>query len=135
MELINTNTGDEFSYSAGPNKTDLLELAPTYYTFEIMTEICGALLSTKKMITTHSSAPANITNNELVVYPNPVSPGNPLTLAGTTKGSQIQIFNRVGSLVKTAVATDSTTTLTLHLSIGMYVIRADNKAIQIYVTE
>jgi hypothetical protein len=135
IEITNTRTGNEFSYSAGPNQGDLLELAPTYYAFQIMTENCGLLSSTKKTISVHTPAPAKPENSKLIAYPNPVPSGSSLTLEGVRKGSQIQIFNRVGLLVKTTVATDNTTILTLHLPIGMYLIHVDNKAIQIFITE
>jgi hypothetical protein len=88
------------------------------------------------MIASYSFAPANVqSGDELIVYPNPVSSGTPFTLEGVKKDDQIQIYNHVGSLVKTAIATDSKTSFTLNLPFGMYVIRANNKAVQIFITE
>jgi len=134
-EQMNTRTIDEFSFSAGPNRNDLLELAPTYYRFQIITQNCGILSSTRKMMTVRYLVNERHADIELIAYPNPVLSGSPLTLVGTTAGSQIQIFNRSGLLKKTIVATDNTTTLTLSLPLGVYLIRTDNKAIQILVTQ
>jgi hypothetical protein len=140
LEEFDTQTINEYSYSAGPNQGDLLDLAPTYYTFLIMTKNCGVLSSSKKMITTYSSAPTGIADekhgsNEIIAYPNPVTFGTPLTLVGVTKGSRIQIYNRSGILVKSTIATDDTTTLTLHLPAEMYLLRVDNREIKIFVTK
>jgi hypothetical protein len=92
------------------------------------------LSSTQKIITAHGSAPAE-NNTEIIVYPNPVKSGNPLTLENVTKGNTIQIYNQSGTLVKTALASDTTITLVLNLPTGMYLIRVDEKTIQIFVTQ
>jgi hypothetical protein len=136
IEEIDTRTINEFSYSAGPVRSDWLELAPTFYSFIVMTKSCGALFSTKKMITSYNAIPNELQNvGEIIAYPNPVLSGRSLTLEGIAKGSQINIYNRSGVLVKTTIATDHTTELTLRLPVGIYVIEADHKTIQIIVTE
>jgi len=135
IEITNTRTGSPFSYSAGPNASDLLQLAPTFYHFEILTERCGVVASTLKTITSHNPVVGAQNFVPLHVFPNPIQSGGTITLENTTAGHQIQIFNRSGMLVKSAVATDGTTLLTLNIPQGIYVIHVDNNTVQILVTE
>jgi hypothetical protein len=132
-EEFNTRTINEFSYSAGPNKSDLLELDPTSYRYEITTENCGILSSTLKIITAYNHVSPKPFENELIVFPNPIKSGHILTLEGLSEGSQIQFFNRFGLLVKTAVATGDTTMFPLHLPIGVYLIYSENKQAKVIV--
>jgi len=135
IEIIDTRTGSAFSYSAGPNASDLLQLAPTFYHFEISTERCGVVPSTPKTITSHRATVGVENFRPLHAFPNPIQSGGTVTLENTTAGHQIQIFNRSGMLVKSAVATDGTTLLTLNIPQGIYVIHVDNNTVQILVTE
>jgi hypothetical protein len=132
LEEVDTRTITEFCYSAGPLETDKLELAPTYYMFQLITKNFGTLCSSKKIITKYNSPPDSKSNN-LFVYPNPVFSGAPFTIEGANQGSIIYVYNQHGVCVSTTVATDNTATLTLYLPAGIYFIRADNKEIKIVV--
>jgi len=121
-----THTTNEFSYSAGPNITNLLEPAPTYYMFKLITANFDTLCSTEKMFT-GSDLPSGSKTDHLLVYPNPVSSGNSFIVEGVSKDSPIDVYNQYGVCVSSAVATGNTVMLTLHLPAGVYFIRADNK--------
>jgi len=125
-EEIETNTIDVYSYSAGPKRTDLLELAPTYYMFQLITKEGKLLNSTKKMLLEYkfelAPPPA-----KLIIYPNPVFSGNSFTIEGVTAGSPIEVFNQAGVCVSKTTANDTTATLTLQLPAGIYIIRNHNK--------
>jgi len=136
IEIIDTRTGSVFSYSAGPNASDLLETAPTFYHFEVLTERCGVVASTPKTIASHNAFIVETHNcASLQAFPNPIQSGGTITLENTTAGHKIQIFNRSGMLVKSAVATDGTTLLTLNIPQGIYIIHVENQTVQILVTE
>ena len=131
--LLPVRTVDEFTYSAGPNRSDLLELNARYR-FVITTTACDSISSTVKILTSRST-PQNIWVSVagITAYPNPVQSGGSLTLVGTTKGSIIQIYSRLGLLMQTVVATDVTTTFSLYLPVGLYSVHVDNQTIQILV--
>ena len=130
IELLELNTIDEYSYCAGTNG-DLLEPAPTYYTFQINTNNFGCINSTKKMITHNSSN----STGKLLVYPNPVSSGAQFTIEGVSKNSLIYVYNFMGVCVGSAIATDSTAKLSLNLPAGIYLIRSENKEAKIVIVE
>jgi hypothetical protein len=125
-ELIETNTLDEYSYSAGSNPGDLLELAPTYYTFTVTTKNGSQLNSTKKVITEYKFHYTPLKSG-LLIYPNPVSSGNTFNIEGLTAGTPIEVFNQSGACVSRSNATDQNTTLTLKLPAGVYIIRNGGK--------
>jgi len=129
--LIRTNTNSAYSYSAGPRKNNLLELAPTYYTFLINTQKYGELRSTKKMLTkyTHDKS------DNLLVYPNPVSSGVSFTVEGVNKDERIYVYNCIGACVGSVIATDNKVALTLNLHPGIYLIRSDKKSAKIVVAQ
>jgi hypothetical protein len=130
-ELKETNTINEFSYSAGPNDGDLLELSPTYYMFRLLTKNFGPLCSTKKTLTEyHFDGTGN-----LLVHPNPVSSGVPFTIEGVSKDSPIYVYNHFGACVYSTVATEKVVRITLNLLSGIYLIRSGNKVIKIVVVE
>ncbi|MCL2416771.1 MAG: T9SS type A sorting domain-containing protein [Bacteroidales bacterium] len=133
-QLLPVRTVDEFTYSAGPNRSDLLELNARYR-FVIRTTVCDSLSSTVKILTSRSTPPNVWPSSiaKITAYPNPISSGDSLTLVGTTKGSTIQVYNRLGLLMQTVVATDLTTTFSLNLPAGLYSIHVDNQTIQILV--
>jgi len=141
VKITNTRTGSPFSYSEGPIASDKLESAPVVYHFEILTKRCGMVVSTPKTIPPNNFAPvetqciASLHAPSLHAFPNPIQTGKILTIENTTEGHQIQIFNRSGTLVKSAIATNNTTQLTLNIPQGTYVIHVDGKTIQILVTE
>jgi hypothetical protein len=126
IELPETNTIDEFSYSAGPNATNLLELSPTYYTFELQTANFGPLCSTKKTLTGYNL-------NKLVVYPNPVAVSTSFTVLGSKKDSPINVYNLYGACVGSVMGTEGITKLSLNLPAGIYFIRSHNKEAKIIV--
>ena len=129
-ELLELNTIDEYSYCAGTNG-DLLEPAPTYYTFQVNTSNFGCINSTKKMITQNSSAGTG----KLLVYPNPVGSGTQFTIEGVSNNSLIYVYNFMGVCVGSAIATDSTAKLSLNLPAGIYLIRSENKKAKIVIVE
>jgi hypothetical protein len=126
IELTETNTINEFSYSAGPNQDDLLEPSPTYYTFELLTDNFGPLCSTKKTLTGSRV-------DKLIVYPNPVAAGAPLTITGTTKDTPINVYNLFGVCVGTAMGNEGIVKLTLDLPNGIYFVRSNNKVVKVVV--
>jgi len=128
IELKETNTINEFSYSAGPNEGNLLELSPTYYIFELLTSNFGALCSNKKIITGY-----NI--NKLIVYPNPVLAGIPFTVVGTEKENSIHVYNYYGACVGKIAGEEGLSKITLDLPAGIYFIRTNNKAATIMVVK
>ena len=127
-----TRTIDEFSYSAGPKKTNLLEPAPTWYMFKLLTTSHGPLCSTHKTVEYH---PFYATpDRDLTVYPNPALSGNTFTVEGVAEGSTILVYNQYGICVSSVVATENPATLTLNnLQPGMYLIRASGKQMKVVV--
>ncbi|MCL2041008.1 MAG: T9SS type A sorting domain-containing protein, partial [Bacteroidales bacterium] len=121
-----TRTIDEFSYSAGPAITDLLELAPTWYMFELLTSSHGPLCSTHKALDYNPLS--NPPSGDLVIYPNPVISGNTFTVEGVVEGCTVQVFNQYGMCVRSVIATKNPITLTLsNVQPGTYVIQANGK--------
>ena len=131
-EETHTNTIDEFSYSAGPYETDLLELAPTYYMFMLITKNGTLMYSTKKMLTEYrfDHEPEE---HKIMVYPNPVMSGMPFKLEGVVKGSAIEVYNQYGVCVSKINAADETATLSLNLPAGVYIIRNKYKTTRITI--
>ena len=128
-QLTILNTMDVFSYSAGSDWT-CLELSPSYYRFLITTENFGCLWSSKKILT-HHTFPCY--NKNLIVYPNPVSPGIPLTIEGVNKDEPIYVYNYMGVCVSSAMATDNVVQLMLNVPKGVYLLRTKNKVVKIVV--
>ncbi|MDR2972134.1 MAG: InlB B-repeat-containing protein [Bacteroidales bacterium] len=127
-----TNTINEFSYSAGPNSYDKLDLDPNYYYFRLTTKNGSILYSTKKILNEYHfefSSP----NNQLFVYPNPAWAGSSFTIEGTVTNTPIEVFNQYGVCLSRTVATGAITTLTLDLPVGLYFIRNDNKEAKIAI--
>jgi len=127
IELTKTNTVDEFSYSAGPNSDDRLELAPTWYMFQIKLRNGTILNSTKKVLTEYVFYFPAPPVNKLVIYPNPTTSGNMFTVEGTVNGTPLYIYNALGICVYSATAGDRTTTLALNMPPGVYIVRNGNK--------
>jgi hypothetical protein len=129
---MNTHTIDQYSYSAGPKITDRLELAPTYYFFELTTINGSILYSTKKTLTNHQYQQAP-PNDNLFVYPNPASAGSSFTVENAVAGSLLQVYNQYGVCVKSIMVNDSIVTLSLNLPAGLYLIRNDNKEAKVVI--
>jgi len=127
VEEPDTRTINNFSYSAGPYESDLLELAPTYYSFKLRTKNFGNVCSSKKTIDSYQFT------NKLLAYPNPVLMGGQLTIAGLPPNSTLYIYNQYGACVGTTMVTENTTTLTLNYSPGIYLIRSNNKTTKILI--
>ena len=125
-ELI-TNTIDEFSYSAGPNKNNLLELTPTYYTYHLVLKDGSILFSTKKTLTKYTLEHAPPVPSKLFIYPNPVVSGNAFTIEGVTKDASLQVFSQNGVCLRTLAVNDDTIEITLNLPAGIYIIRNGHK--------
>jgi len=132
-EERNTNTINEFSYSAGPKVTDKLESDPTYYFFQITTKNGSVLYSSRKVLYYYQYAAAP-DYNKLFVYPNPVLSGNSFTVENAIAGTLLQVYNQFGVCVKTITATDSVLTLSLNLPAGIYLIRNENKDAKVVIT-
>jgi hypothetical protein len=128
-----TQTIDEFSYSAGPKETDLLEAAPTYYSFHLITQNYGELCSTPKFINNYIMAPPP--NVKIWVHPNPVLSGAPFTVENVVKNDEIRVFNQYGICVYTGIANGETITLTLHVEAGAYVIWANEKQVKVVIVK
>jgi hypothetical protein len=119
VEELDTRTINEFSYSAGTSASDLLELAPTWYMFQLITEDSDLVCSTKKSITTYHPS-------KFLVYPNPVVSQAPLIIEGVSKGCLVNVYNLFGVCVKSVIADNSIIQLSLDLPQGFYFIRANN---------
>jgi hypothetical protein len=131
-EEIYTNTINEYSYSAGPREIDLLELAPTYYSFQITTQNGTLLNSTVKMLTEYKYD-HELEKYKLSVYPNPVHSGSLFTLKGVAKDKPIEVYNQLGICVSRSTATDDYATLVLELPAGIYIIRNHNKEVKVTI--
>jgi hypothetical protein len=118
--------GTDYTYSAGPRSTDLLETDVVYF-FVLSTSNYGDLRSTDKVISNLRSAIA------LMAYPNPVQTGSMLTIEGVTEGSPIEVYNQIGACVIRTIATGNPVTLTLNVPAGLYLIRTNNGEIKIVV--
>jgi hypothetical protein len=129
---IETHTIDEFSYSAGPKITDLLEKSPSWYMFQVTTQH-GVLYSTKKEIEDYYFSHAPAMPDGLYVYPNPVIRGSAFRVEGAEAGSTIMVYNQYGLLVGSARAKEGFTTMRLNLPSGIYLIRADDKEAKVVV--
>ena len=125
-EELDTKTIDEFSYSAGPKKTDLLEIAPTFYMFQVITKDGTPLNSSRKLLEKHTFKAPQI-QTQLVVYPNPVSSGNWFTIENLTADTPVEVYNLHGVCISRTIANDTTVKLTLNLPSGIYFIRNQNK--------
>ena len=131
IEEVNTRTINEFSYSAGPKATDLLEPEPTYYMFRIITRNRGELCSTLKSISYDGMTPAP--DDKLWAYPNPVTSGMPFSVEGTAKGDEVQVYNQSGICVHSTIAGGETIILTLHVEAGVYVVWANGKQVKVII--
>ena len=131
IEENKSSTINDYSYSAGHYKTDLLELAPTYYQYELITKNHDTLCSSQKILTQY----IDYKSGKILVYPNPVISGIPFTMVGITKDEPVQVYNQYGICVYNAMAHDTTIQLTLHLSSGLYLIRTGNNITKILVLE
>jgi len=131
IEQLETNTINEFSYSAGPRITDLLERAPTAYSFRLITSNRGELCSTPKTINFNGASPAP--NNKMWVYSNPVQAGVPFTVEGVAKNDEVRVYNQYGMCVHSAVADGESIILTLNVQAGVYVVRANEKWVKVVV--
>ena len=123
------NTGDEFSYSAGRDGT-CLELS-TPYRFQINTKNFGCLWSSPKILTKYDFP--CIPPAKLVVYPNPISPGIPFIIEGVGKNTPINVYNYLGACISSTMATENNAKLLLDVPSGIYLIRANDKAVKIMV--
>ena len=131
IELKTTNTINEFSYSAGPRSTDLLEPSPTYYSFRLFTRNHGELCSTVKKINPSANTPAP--ENKMWAYPNPVMAGMPFTVEGVAQNDEVRVYNQYGSCVHSAIAGGETIILTLNVEAGVYVVKANGKQVKVVI--
>jgi hypothetical protein len=121
-----THSYDQFSYSAGPKSTDLLEPNPTFYMFRLTLENGVLLYSTRKVIPPYQIYGASAEHN-LLIYPNPSFSGATFTVENLNEGSMIYVYNQFGVCVSQSVAQSEKATLSLNLPAGIYLIRSDEK--------
>ena len=134
IELMETHTIDEFSFSEGQDK--LLETEPTCYAYRLATKHHGALCSTEKAITLYNKSadcPDVENSNKLLAYPNPVSSGGLLTVEGVVEGSPLHVYNYLGARVLSIISTDNAVTFTPDLPQGIYLIRSENKIVRVMI--
>ena len=134
MEETDTRTINQFSYSLGPNATDLFDFETAIYKWQIQTSNYGNLCSSNKIIDGSSSSDKSNSNN-LVVYPNPVFSGTLLTLLGAEINTPVMVYNALGTCVKSFIAKEDITTITLELSSGVYWIRNESKITKVVVVK
>jgi hypothetical protein len=94
--------------------------------FELITDNFGSLCSTKKIL-------AGARGDKLIVYPNPVTAGAPLTIIGATKDTPINVYNLFGVCVGTAMGNEGIVKLTLDLPNGIYFVRSNNDVVKVVV--
>jgi len=75
----------------------------------------------------------NSGTDKLLAYPNPVTQGTPFTIEGVCKDDLVSVYNYLGVCVGSTIATNSAVKLMLDLPTGIYLIRANNKAVKIVV--
>jgi uncharacterized repeat protein (TIGR02543 family) len=125
MEEPDTRTINEFSYSLGPNATDLFDFETATYKWQIHTNQYEQLCSSNKSIE-GTASPAN-KNGSLLVYPNPLFSGTLLTITGAEPHTSVMVYNALGVCVGTYPATKEVTTLTLNLPAGIYWVKNGEK--------
>jgi hypothetical protein len=136
IEVTDTHTADPFSYAEGDGK--LLENAPTYYMFCLITEKYGELCSTEKIILKPAKAhgcPEVENSDNLLAFPNPVWSGNLLTLVGIVKNSPVYVYNHLGICVFSFIATESITTIAFDFPQGIYLLRNGEKMVRVVVVK
>jgi hypothetical protein len=116
--------GEGFSYSAGPEMTDLLEAGAVYY-FQITVKAGDELFSTNKVLGAQQSS--------LYAYPNPLSQGQTLTVEGTTRGAPVEVYNFMGVCVCKTIATGVVTEIPLALPTGVYLVRCHNEGVKVVI--
>ena len=134
IEVKNTHTIDAFGFSEGSDK--LLETAPTYYSFRLITKNFGELPSSEKIIIYPDKTPdcSETENfNTLVAYPNPVQQGSMITLEGVVAGSAIYVYNHLGACVLNTIATNNVMRLAFDFPWGIYLIRSEDKILKVVV--
>ena len=134
-EEADTRTINQFSYSAGPKISDILEQAPTYYSFKLFTETDTICSSQKTIIFDWLPGVNNESeeDNNLIVYPNPVKSGAPFTLETVVEGTQVNVYNIQGVCVFSTIADGNSMTLTLDLPTGVYLIQTGDKRTKVVV--
>jgi len=130
-----THSYDQFSYSAGPKASDLLEPAPTYYMFRLLLENGATLYSTRKLIPPYSIFATPEDNNTLLIYPNPALQGAYFVIEGVTEGNPVYVYNHFGVCVSNTIATGETISIALHVPAGIYLIRSDNKTGKVVIVK
>ena len=136
IEVKETYATTECSYTEGSDK--LLEAAPTYYMYCILTKNHGELCSTEKIIIKHDKVLGckDVENiDKLLAYPNPLFSGGLLTLKGIVKGSPIYVYNFLGSCVFSTIATENIMPITLDLPQGIYLIRNADQIFKIAIVK
>ena len=126
IEEMETQTINQFSYSAGPYATHLLEEKPTWYMFEVITKKHASYCSTRKIIDycpNKSGAPPK----NLVIFPNPTSGNNSFTVENVIEGEPVQIFNQFGICIKNNMAAGEVISMTLDVPSGVYMIRCGDR--------
>jgi len=74
-----------------------------------------------------TSIPKIQSGNSLKVW----KTGNQLNLSGIAEGKSWKLYNLTGTLVQQGIATSSTTTATLNLPAGVYIVRTENGTIKV----
>ena len=132
IQEMHTNTFDEFSYSAGPNSNDHLELDPTFYFFQITTKNGSILYSTRKVIQNYMFYNTPPTNG-LIVYPNPATTGSEFNVENIVPETMVQVFNQFGVCVKNIWATNEKIAIALKLPAGIYLIKNEKNDAKIII--
>ncbi|MCL2435541.1 MAG: InlB B-repeat-containing protein [Lentimicrobiaceae bacterium] len=127
-KVRNTQTINQFSYSAGPNFDDRL-MCGVEYMFKLKFKnrtnwLCSSLKVIKDNCCNLPGAPPK----NLVVFPNPTRGDNSFTVENVIPGEAVQIFNQYGIYIKSAVATGEAISMTLsNVSSGVYMIRCGER--------
>ncbi|MCL2435540.1 MAG: InlB B-repeat-containing protein, partial [Lentimicrobiaceae bacterium] len=126
IKVDNTQTINQFSYSAGPNSDDRLTCnVPYMYKLKFKNRTNWLCSSTK--VLSACCDPPNKSPKNLVIFPNPTRGNNSFTVENVIAGETVHIYNQYGIHVKSIIATGDVISMTLNVSSGVYMIRCGER--------
>ena len=126
--VYDTQTIDQFSYSAGPNFDDKL-MCGVPYMFKVKLENrTNWLCSTPKTIMDPCcNAKQNESSKSLVIFPNPTMSNNSFTVENVIVGQEVQVYNQFGVCINSIIASGDVISMTLNVPSGIYMIRSGER--------
>jgi hypothetical protein len=116
-------------YSAGNKATDLLGDAPYH---------AALTTATGEPLRTCPAQPAAMAQGNLTAYPNPLRSGNILHLepgmdAASLEGAEVLVYSLTGKLLLRQKAAGNPVELRLHLPMGIYIVRINDRQAKILI--